>query len=150
MQGQLPSVYVIYLAFIALACLQMAAGMVKITTDLSFEANVVLYGAIALMANYTKLVLTSLGLSFSLYVGLWLASSAQLWFAVAAYRGLFMPVAPPVFVPAGPIVLEEVGNAIDHLSEAEGSASLEACDASDDKILTGVLACDETQSSTCK
>ena len=126
-QGQLPSVYVIYLAFIALACLQMAAGMVKITTDLSFEANVVLYGAMALMANYTKMVLTSMGLSFSLYFGLWLASSAQLWFAVAPYRGLFIPVAPPVLVPPGPNVLEDVGSAIAQSPGAVGIRSLDAC-----------------------
>ena len=82
-QGRISSAYAVFVTSISLACLQLAAGLVKLTTNLSFELNAVLYGAIALMANYTKMVMTRQGIQFALHFGVWIASVAGLWFAVA-------------------------------------------------------------------
>ena len=124
-RGRLFAAYWCYLVFIACASLQLASGLVKIANYLSFEVNVVVYGAMTLLALLVKIMFISIGLSFALYSGIWLAFTAQFCFVAMAYRGLLMKVAPLVLLPPAPIVLEDARSPISLLSRAEGSPALE-------------------------
>ena len=55
-QGQVWAEYGIYLAFVGIAWLQLAAGLVKIASYLSSEGYVVLYGAMTLLVSLTKIM----------------------------------------------------------------------------------------------
>ena len=122
MQEQISSAYGFYMAFIAVACPQLAAGLVKIATCFSFEVYVLLFGAMTLVASLTKMMLTSLDVSFAVYPGLWLAFSALLCIVAVAYRSVFYQVTPLVRTPPTPIVPEERGLIV-HLPRADGSAA---------------------------
>ena len=110
-RGQVTAAHVCYLAFVACSSLQLGAGFVEIATYLSFEVNVVVYGAVTLVASLVKMTFISLGPSFILSSSVWLGYGAQVCIVAVAYRcPLFTTAASLVLLPPAPVVLEDVGN----------------------------------------
>ena len=115
-------VHVCYMAFVVCSSLQMAAGFVNISAELPFEANVVVLGAVTLLASLLKMMFISIGLSITLYSGLWFGYSAHFCFvAVVCHGVVLMNVSPLVIIPPAPIVLDDVWNPVAHFARAEGS-----------------------------
>ena len=115
------AVYVCYLAFVACAGHQLAAGFVKIAKYHSFEVNVVVYAAVTLVAGIVKIMFIRVGLTITLYSGVWFVYSAHVCLVAVAYRGLFITrAAPLVLLPPAPIVLEDVGHPTASLARAQG------------------------------